>query len=321
MDITAPHFLDTNAAREYLESKRWPMGPVCPHCNETGKAYRLKAKEGSKTPVRPGVLKCKACRKQFTVTVGTIFADSKIPLNKWLLAVHLLCASKKGMSAHQLHRMLGITYKSAWFMAHRIRYAMGQEPLSSKLSGTVDVDETYVGGKEKGKRGMPGKDSKKTPVVAMVEGSLVKDKKRTKTGKVRSFVAERVTAKNLRPVLKETIVKGSELHTDEAKVYKSTEDAFPAHKVVNHSAKEYVRIEDDGTVITTNTAEGYFSLLKRGINGVYHQVSKQYLHRYLSEFDFRYNARDIDDRQRADLTLAQTGGKGLTYRDSCRHGA
>ena len=192
-----------------LNSKRWPDGPVCPHCGVVGEAYRLQAKEGSTRPVRKGVWKCRPCRKQFTVTVGTIFADSHIPLHKWLLAIHLMCASKKGMSAHQLHRMLGITYKSAWHLGHRIRYAMAQEPLSSKLSGTVEVDETYVGGKEKGRRGRPGLDSKKTPVVAMVERSLVKGKK-SKKGKVRSVVVQHVTAETLRPILSDAIRKGLE---------------------------------------------------------------------------------------------------------------
>ncbi len=153
-DINAPHFQDHDKAREYLEAKRWPDGAVCPHCGIIGQATRLEPVAGTKTHARKGLLKCRACEKQFSVTIGTIFEDSHIPLNKWLMAFHLLCASKKGMSAHQLHRMLGITYKSAWFMAHRIRYAMSEEPLSSKLTGIIEVDETYIGGKRKtGKRG------------------------------------------------------------------------------------------------------------------------------------------------------------------------
>jgi transposase-like protein len=174
--IIAPHFQDLDKAREFMEAKRWPDGPECPHCGVVGEAYRLEADLASKTAKshgRKGLWKCAACREQFSVTVGTIMEDSHIPLNKWLFAFHLLCASKKGMSAHQLHRMLGVTYKSAWFMAHRIRYAMSQEPLSSKLNGTVEVDETYVGGKEKGKRGVPNPEGKKTAVVSMVERKLV----------------------------------------------------------------------------------------------------------------------------------------------------
>ena len=314
-DMTQPHFLDADAAREYVERMRWPNGPICPHCSST-EAYSITPKPGSRT--RKGLHKCKACRKQYTVTVGTIFADSHIPLNKWLLAIHLLCSSKKGISAHQLHRMLGLTYKSAWFMAHRVRYAMAREPLSSKLRGTVEVDETYVGGKEKGKRGRPGPDSKKAPVVAMVERSLVKGPKgKGRKGKVRSVHVDRVTVKNLRPVLKETIRKGSAIHTDEALVYYHLEDDFPKHSAVNHAQKEYVRREKTGVMVTTNTAENYFSILKRGVFGVYQHMSKFHLHRYLSEFDFRYNSRDVSDADRALMALLGSEGKRLTYRDSC----
>jgi transposase-like protein len=203
----AQNFSDEDRARSFLEKLRWPDGTVCPHCGVIGEATKLEGSAESKSRVRPGVWKCKGCQKQFTVTVGTIFEDSHIPLNKWLMAIHFMCASKKGMSSHQLHRMLGITYKSAWFMTHRIRYAMAQESLLKPLSGTVEVDETYVGGKEKGK-GNPGKPtperSKKVPVVAMVERSLVKGE-----GRVKSLPMERVTVENLKPVLKETIQKGS----------------------------------------------------------------------------------------------------------------
>ena len=322
MDITAPHFNDPDAAREYLEAMRWSEGPICPHCGVIGEAYRLKAKEGSKRPVRKGVWKCKGCRKQFTVTVGTIFADSHIKPHKWLLAIHLLCASKKGMSAHQLHRMLGITYKSAWFMAHRIRYAMAQEPLSTKLSGTVEIDETYVGGKEKGKRGVPGPDSKKTPVVAMVERSLVKTKtakgkeKVRGVGNVRSFPVQRVTLANLKPALKEHIESGATLNTDEAVVYHFAGKDFSKHESVNHKRKQYVKWTETGEKVTTNTVEGYFSILKRGVHGIYHHISRRHLHRYLSEFDFRYNARNVTDAERATMVLLGVDGKRLTYRDS-----
>lgn len=323
MDITAPHFNDPDVARQYLEAKRWPNGPVCPHCGVIDEAYQLKAKADSKRPVRKGVWKCKGCRKQFTVTVGTIFADSHIKLHKWLLAIHLLCASKKGMSAHQLHRMLGITYKSAWFMAHRIRYAMAQEPLSGKLRGTVEVDETYIGGKEKGLRGTPGPDSKKTPVVAMVERSLVRTKTKTGKGKVRgvgrvrSFPVGRVTVKNLKPALTDHIASGATLNTDEAVVYYFLGKTFGAHHSVNHSVKEYAKRTESGEKVTTNTVEGYFSILQRGVHGTYHHISRKHLHRYLSEFDFRYNGRNVTDVERATLAVEGTEGKRLTYRDSC----
>ena len=238
------------------------------------------------------------------VTVGTIFEDSHIPLHKWLLAIHLLCASKKGMSAHQLHRMLGVTYKSGWFMAHRIRYAMKQEPLSSKLKGTVEADETYVGGKVKGKGVYVGKQNK-TPVVSLVQ----------RQGEVRSFHVEQVTAKNLKPILKEHVHGWSNLMTDDSAVYAHLGKKFATHDVVKHSASEYVRREP-GKIVHTNTVEGFFSILKRGIIGVYRHVGKQHLHRYLSEFDFRYNSRDTSDGERAILAVKGTAGKRLTYQDS-----
>lgn len=318
--LLAPHFIDADAAREHLEAKRWADGVVCPHCGIVGEANKLEPKEGAKTHARKGVYKCYACRNQFSVTVGTIFEDSHIPLNKWLLAIHLLCSSKKGMSAHQLHRMLGVTYKSAWFMAHRIRYAMTQEPLSSKLSGTVEVDETYVGGKEKGSglRGVGNRFSKKVPVVAMVERHLVKDETNGKTkakGRVRSTPVQRVTFENLRPILNEAIAHDAVLNTDEAVVYYLAGPQFAGHDVINHKDKVYSRVQDERKV-TTNTVEGYFSILKRGVHGVYHHVGRQHLHRYLSEFDFRYNSRDTKDSERSMLVLKGVDGKRLTYRDS-----
>jgi transposase-like protein len=315
----AAHFSDEDKAREFLEAQRWPEGPVCPHCGELNNAYRLQPKPSAKnTHVRKGVWKCAGCREQFTVTVGTIFADSHIPLSKWLLAFHLLCSSKKGMSAHQLHRMLKVTYRSAWFMAHRIRYAMSQEPLSSKLTGIIEVDETYVGGKlrvgpYRGKPYMrargrkphhPGVVSNKAAVVSVLQ----------RGGKVQSRHVERVTAENLRPMVNQMIDESAHVMTDSSTVLKGALIARK-HDQVNHVAKEYVRYED-GVCITTNTIEGYFSILKRGINGVYHHIGKQHLHRYLSEFDFRYNARKVNDGERTLQALKATGGKRLMLRDS-----
>jgi len=307
VDLTQ-HFGDEDQARAFLEKKRWPDGPVCPHCGLVGEAYRLEPTKKGKTHVRKGVWKCAGCRKEFTVTVGTIFEDSHIPLHKWLMAYHLLCASKKGMSAHQLHRMLGITYKSAWFMAHRIRYTMKQEPLSSKLSGTVEVDETYVGGKRKRteQRGRPGADSNKAAVVSLVQ----------RKGHVRSFHVERVTGNNLREVLRKNVEPETSLMTDDFSAYDPVAKEFRSRDVVTHSKGEYVRREGDKS-IHTNTVEGFFSLLKRGIIGVYHHVGRQHLHRYLSEFDFRYNTREITDGERALLAVRGSEGKRLTYRDSC----
>jgi len=299
MNTTKPNkgiFLNEDEAREYLEQLRWPNGAVCPHCKRIG-AYKLQPKPDSKTPVRNGVWKCKFCRKQFTVTVGTIFEDSHIPIHQWLSAIQFLCSSKKGMSAHQLHRMLHITYKSAWFMAHRIRYAMGQPPLAEKLQGIVEVDETYVGGKAHGKRGRGAEN--KIPVVALVQ----------RGGEVRSFKTEQVTTKNLRAMIRKHVAKDSTIITDEFPAYKGLDKEFADHQTVSHGTREYVR----GNV-HVNSAEGYFALLKRGIIGTYHHISKQHLGQYLNEFNFRYNSRKVDDEFRMVLAVEGTKGKRLVVR-------
>lgn len=312
----AKHFSDPDSAREFFEKQRWPDGTVCPHCGIVGESYRLKAKEGSKSPVRPGVWKCKGCRKQFTVTKGTIFEDSHIPLNTWLLTIHLLCSSKKGVSAHQIHRMLGVTYKSAWFMVHRLRYASTQDPLAEQLTGIVEVDETYVGGKRRTKKRVsravrpgiraedyPSAVDNKQAVVSMVQ----------RGGDVRSHHVQRVTAKTLKPILNYNIEYGARIMTDSGTVLHGA--IHPRqHDQVNHSAYEYGRYEG-GVCITTNTVEGFFSILKRGIIGTYHHVGSQHLHRYLSEFDFRYNTRKITDGERSCRLISKVGGKRLQYRD------
>ncbi len=307
MNLTqiAKSYHDEDSARAFLEAQRWPDGkPGCPHCGEIGRAYCLppiagKPKKNGEITFRKGLWKCGGCRKQFTVTVDTIFEDSHIPLNKWLMAFHLLCASKKGMSAHQLHRMLGVTYKSAWFMAHRIRYAMAQLNLP-KLSGTVEVDETYVGGV---KRGRQGEKSNKAPVVALVE----------RGGNVRSFHTQMVTGKSLKQVIRENVTTDSHVMTDDFGGYHGLKKEFRRHSTIRHKWKVYARKEGD-VLISTNTIEGYFSILKRGINGVYHHVGKHHLHRYLSEFDFRYNSRHIEDGERSLLAIKKVTGKRLMYR-------
>ena len=288
-------YLNEEAAREYLEQKRWPNGAVCPLCGAID-AYKLQPRPESKKPVRKGVWSCKACRKQFTVTVGTIFEDSHIPLYQWLSAIQFLCASKKGMSAHQLHRMLNITYKSAWFMAHRIRHAMAQPDVIDMLKGIVEADETYIGGKHHGKRGRGSEN--KTPVFALVE----------RNGRVRAFRTERVTAKNLKGKIRENVDKQATVMTDEFLAYKNLDKEFD-HHTVNHGAGEYVNGD-----VHTNTVEGFFSILKRGINGVYHHVSEQHLDRYLAEFAFRYDNRKVEDIVRVGIALKQTEGKRLTYK-------
>ncbi|MBZ5703728.1 MAG: IS1595 family transposase [Acidobacteriia bacterium] len=302
-----PQFQDAEKAREFLESLRWPDGPVCPHCN-CMTAYKLTAKANSKKPVRIGVYKCKDCEQQFTVTVNTIFEDSHIPLNKWLLAIHLLCASKKGMSAHQLHRMLGVTYKSAWFMAHRIRYMMGQSSFQNKLKGVVEADETYIGGRRRhqGGVGRPDEYSHKQPVFSVLQ----------RNGDVRSFHVHRVTADNLLSTLQKNVAQKACIVTDGFAAYDRVPARFKRHEVINHAEQEYSRTADDGMRVHTNTVEGYFGLLKRGLTGVYHHVGSHHLHRYLTEFDFRYNARKISDSERTLLALSQAEGKRLQLRDS-----
>lgn len=305
-DLTAPIFTDADKAREYLEAQRWPHGINCPHCgnSQPSKITALKGKAH-----RPGVYQCNECREQFTVTVGTVFERSKIPLNKWLLATHLLCASKKGMSAHQLHRMLGVTYKTAWFMAHRIREAMTDDVVTSGPLGgegkIVEADETYFGSKDTiKKRTIRGKasHSSKRSVVGLVE----------RGGKARMFHVETANAESVRDILVRNATRDSTLHTDESRLYTKTGKEYDAHHTVKHTAGEYVR----GTV-HTNTIEGIFSVFKRGMKGVYQHCGEAHLHRYLAEFDFRYNNRSalgVTDRERADKALQGIAGKRLTYR-------
>jgi transposase-like protein len=295
--LSKKHFHNEKAAFAYLESILWTDGPECPHCGVIDRAGKLKGKA-----TRIGLWKCYACRKQFTVKVGTVFEHGRVPLHKFMQATYLMCASKKGISAHQLHRTLEVTYKTAWFMAHRIREAMREGTLPSGLGGqnkVVEVDETYVGGKAKNaKRGAPIPE--KEPVISLVE----------RDGAVRSFHLPSVSSATLAPILRTQIDRKSYLMTDEANVYKSVGKEFTGHGTVNHSIDEYVR----GTFWHTNTVEGYFSILKRGITGVYQHCSQQHLKRYLCEFDFRYNERSVTDMERTDKALEGIRGKRLTYR-------
>ncbi len=313
--LLAPQFKDADSAREYIEKMRWPDGPICPHCGELNNATKLEPRPGSKKGVRKGVWNCRGCREQFTVTVGTIFEDSHIPLHKWLLAFHLMGSSKKGISAHQLMRNLEIgSYRSAWFMAHRIRWVLTHEPVKETLSGIVEVDETYFGGKPRHsipQHTRPGERPKdhysptrKAAVVSVLQ----------RGGSVRSQHIERVTAKTIRPIIEEMVAKDAHLMTDDSNVLKSV-GRTRRHSRVNHSADEYVRREN-GECITTNTVESYFAILKRGNYGVYHHWSKKYLPQYLREFDWRYNVRKMDDRERAVAALKMTSGKRLMLKDS-----
>ncbi len=317
LNFIAKHFTDAEAAREFFERQRWPEGTVCPFCGVIGEAYRLKAKPDSKSPVRPGVWKCKGCRKQFTVTKGTIFEDSHIPLNIWLMTIHLVCSSKKGMSAHQIHRMLGITYKSAWFMVHRLRYATTQDQFAEQLTGIIEVDEAYIGGRRTSKHRKAqakAREAAGRPLdnVSPTDGKQAVVSMVQRGGDVRSHHVKRVTSANLRPIINWNIEYGARIMTDSGTVLHGA--IHPRrHDQVNHTEYEYGRYED-GVCITTNSVEGFFSLLKRGINGTYHHVSGKHLHRYLSEFDFKYNSRKIQDGERTCRLIRRASGKRLMYK-------
>lgn len=311
-DLNALIFTDETAARKHFETLRWPDGPVCPHCGVVDNAYAL---EGKTT--RPGLYKCRDCQKPFTATMGTLYERSHIPLHKWLLATHLMSSSKKGMSAHQLWRMLGIgSYRTAWFMAHRIREGMRPSKDAGPVGGEgkiIEADETYIGGKEKNKH--VGKRNKRNLGGAGKEAAFALVER---GGKVRSFHVQEVSGKTLRPILVSQISRKSSLMTDEGGQYYHVGKEFARHETINHSADEYVRGDAH-----TNTIEGYFSILKRGIVGTYHHVSEQHLKRYLGEFDFRYNERmalGVDDAARARKAVEGVAGKRLTYHQTDKAG-
>ena len=298
-DLFRPEFQDAEAARVWLETELWPDGPACPHCGTINQATLMRGKSH-----RPGLYQCNACREPFTVTVGTLYERSHIPLNKWLAATHLLMASKKGMSALQVGRMLGLSKKTAWFLCHRIRESLRTTVAETGPLGgankVVEADETYVGGKARNRKNhVPPKEA----VLSLVE----------RDGKVRSRHVPDVGGKTLRDAIVTQVDRASYLMTDEAPVYTSMGREFSGHGTVNHSIEEYVRAQ----FWHTNTVEGYFSILKRGIVGVYHHVSAEHLHRYLAEFDYRYNERSalgVNDRERMTKSVQGIVGKRLTYR-------
>jgi transposase-like protein len=318
MNLTEKRFHDLDAAREWLEQQRWPTGPVCPHCGNADKA-KIKALCGKSH--RPGLYQCAECREQFTVTVGSVMHRSKIPLTKWVAAIHLMSSSKKGMSAHQMHRMLGIGYEAAWFMCHRLREAMrtpvGSIPPLGGAGKVVEADETYFGNVEPSKvrtvntRGQAftktGKSgpSNKRAVVALVE----------RGGTGRMFHVANATADEVHSILVKNADRASALHTDESRLYTSVGATFGEHHTVKHSAGEYVRYEGERT-IHSNTVENVFSVFKRGMVGVYQHCSEKHLHRYLSEFEFRHNRRTalgFTDAERAGEIVRGADGKRLTY--------
>src|SRR5208283_1389563 len=289
-----------NEAREHIEKLLWPDGPVCPHC-QSKEVYKMKG-----DTIRPGLYRCRnrKCEKPFTVTVGTIFEDSHIPLATWIKAFHLMCSSKKGVSALQLQHNLGLgSYRTAWHMAHRIRLAMKCEPLAGGLTGIVEVDEAYIGARKPRPGTGPhkrGRGTKKAPIVVLVE----------RGGNAHCHPVDAVNAKNLKGAIKELVDKSATIHTDEFSSYIGIGKHFAGgHKVVNHGEGEY---SHDG--VNTNTAESYFSLLKRGVHGIFHHVSKKHLHRYCSEFEFRWNGRELNDVERRTLALQQAPGKRLMYK-------
>jgi transposase-like protein len=295
MNITDPIYSDANKAREHLEALHWPNGPVCPHCGNCD-AERITKLAGKST--RPGVHKCKECAKPFTVTVGTIFEDSKIPLNKWMLAFRLLSGAKKGFSAHELHRALGITYKSAWFLMHRIREAMTDEggPLGG-AGAVVEADEAFVGGKKRNR--LSGKVAAKKKVVALIE----------RGGRARSVHVASIHANTVRAALVTNIDRASTLMTDEALIYKAVGREFAGHGHTLHAGRSYAKGD-----IHSNSAENFFSILKRGVIGTYHHWSAAHMHRYLVEFDFRYSNRSLTDAERTAEAVKGARGKRLFYR-------
>jgi transposase-like protein len=296
-DMTNPVFTDEDKARECIEASRWPEGPVCPSCGQMETVKPLGGKS-----MGAGWYFCNDCREKFTVRVGTLYERSHIPLHKWLLATHLVISSKKGMSSLQISRMLGITYKSAWFMCHRIREQMTPKkvgPIGGK-NRVVESDETLIGGKKKN-RAFAKKEPKKHTVLTLVD----------REGDSHSFHVANVKAKTLRDAMVRVVDRKSHLVTDELHSYSPIGDEFAGHTTVNHSANEYVRL---GGFAHVNTAECGFSLMKRAVFGTHHSVSEAHLSRYLAEWDFKFNTRKLKDGERAALALKGIEGKRLTYR-------
>ncbi len=305
MEMTR-RFPDEGSARQYFEALRWPNGPVCPHCGnaDAARVYKVTPNRGKK--IRAGLYKCAECQEGFTVTINTVMEDSHLPLNKWLLAFYMMCASKTQVSALQLQRQLEIgSYRSAWFMCHRIRFALQDTApgTGGMLTGTVEADETYVGGKVRGKgRRYTGN---KASVVSLVE----------RGGRVRSTVVEKVTGAALDRLLKAHIDRAAHLNTDESALYTKTGKDFTSHDTVNHAAEEYARRDaETGRLATTNTAEGFFGNSKRSLDGTHHHVSRKHLPLYLAELDHKYNTRKITDGARTAAGIKLVEGKRLTYR-------
>lgn len=303
-DLSAKHFHDEDAAIAHVEHSRWPHDDVvCPHCGSLS-VHRMAGK------TQAGMFLCNDCRDKFTCRTGTVMERSHVPLHKWLLAIHLMTSSKKGVSAHQLMRNLGLgSYRTAWFLAHRIREAMidvDPNATGGALGGegkTVEADETFIGGRKTNRKS--GKTAPKKTVLTLVEGD----------GRARSFHVANITASELAPIIRKNASRKSELNTDEGAQYIKLGREFAEHRAVDHSRDEYA-YKIEGKTVTTNHAENFFSIFKRGVTGVYHSISEAHLHRYLAEFDFRYSNRSklgVEDAERAALALKGIEGKRLTY--------
>jgi len=299
-------FSTEETARNYFEQLRWPDGPVCPHCGSAEHIYRIEAKPAKK--IRPGLYECGECDQQFTVTVGTVMEDSKIPIHKWLIAFYMMCASKTQIAALQVQRQLELgSYRTAWFLCHRIRYALKDATPKGKLANTVEIDETYVGGKVHGQgRRYTGN---KTPVVALVE----------RGGSVRSQAVQKVTGYVLNRLIHQHVIADAHLNTDESPLYTATGKEFASHDTVNHGAKEYVRHDKEtGRTATTNTVEGFFGNTKRSLDGTHHHVSSKHLPFYLAELDHKYNTRKLSDGARTVDGIRKVEGKRLILRRSAQ---
>lgn len=296
--LSKPHYHDEEAAYAFVEARIWPNGPTCPRCKSAKRVGKLQGRS-----TRMGVYKCYRCRKPFTVKVGTIFESSNVPMHKWLQAIFLLCSSKKGVSSNQLHRTLGVTLRTAWFMSHRIREAMRSGDLApfGGGGGEVEIDETFIG-REPGAKPKQGM-AHKMKVLTLID---------RQSGQARSIVVDRLTKAELTPILRENIAREAMIYSDGAKYYKKLDHFFAGHESVDHSAEEWARGR-----VSVNTVEGFYSIFKRGMRGVYQHCNKRHLHRYAAEFDFRYNNRvrlGVDDEERAERALQGVVGKRLTYR-------
>lgn len=309
--LSKPYMHDEAEAFKHVESIIWTDGPVCPHCGVVDRAYRLEgvrtkpSKKNPKGVERHGLWKCRDCRKQFTVRKNTIFEDSHIPMHKWLQAIHLMVSSKKGISSHQLHRVLEITHKSAWFMSHRIREAMRSDTSVDfgAGGGDVEIDETFIGVDKDANTDVKSRNwVQRNKLLTLVDRN---------TGKARSMVIDDLKVSTIAPIVAENVAREARILTDEAPRYKSVAKGYAAHETVNHGAGEYGRGD-----VHTNTIEGYFSIFKRGMKGVYQHCAKKHLHRYAAEFEFRYNNRSangIEDSERGEIALRSVYGKRLTY--------